>query len=134
MNSESNCAVVERFYAAMAAGDIEGILAALDPQVVVRQAEVLPWGGRFEGHDGFLEFGAALLSTIESKVEIDALFEAGDHVVQRGRTRGTVRATGAPFDIAEVHVHTVRDGRIVASEMYIDTPAMLAALGAPGPA
>ena len=60
----------------------------------------------------------------------DVIFEAGDHVVQRGRTQGTVRATGVAFDIPEVHVWTLRDGKVAAAEFYIDTPAMLAALEA----
>ena len=47
-----------------------------------------------------------------------------------GRTAGTVNATGAAFDVDELHLLTVRDGRVVRFEAYIDTPAMLAALGA----
>jgi len=51
-------------------------------------------------------------------------------VIQVGRTRGTVVATGPPFDIAEVHRWTVRDGRPVRAHFSIDTPAMLAVLAA----
>jgi ketosteroid isomerase-like protein len=50
--------------------------------------------------------------------------------VQIGRTAGTVVATGAPFDVAETHVWTVRDGRAVRFRAYVDTPAMLDALAA----
>ena len=49
-------------------------------------------------------------------------------VVQTGRTRGTVRANGASFDIPEVHVWELRDGKVVRYQVYIDTPAMLDAL------
>ena len=41
---------------------------------------------------------------------------------------GTVVATGAPFDVAEVHRWTIRDGKAVAAHFAIDTPAMLEAL------
>lgn len=44
------------------------------------------------------------------------------------RTRGTARATGAPFDLRAVHVWKVVDGMISRFEAYIDTPAMLSAL------
>jgi hypothetical protein len=53
--------------------------------------------------------------------------------VQVGRTRGTVRANGAAFDVPEVHVWTVAGGRVRRFEAYLDTPAMLAALARPAP-
>lgn len=49
--------------------------------------------------------------------------------MQTGRTRGTVRANGASFDIPEVHVRELRDGKVVRYQSFIDTPAMLEALG-----
>ena len=56
------------------------------------------------------------------------MFAAGDRVVQHGRTRGTVRANGAAFDIPECHIWTVRDGRVLAAEFFIDSAQMLAAI------
>ena len=50
---------------------------------------------------------------------------------QCGRTRGTVRANGAAFDVGEVHIWTVRDGKVVAAHFAIDTEAMLDAIGQP---
>ena len=40
-----------------------------------------------------------------------------------------MRANGASFDIPEVHVWELRDGKVVRYQVYIDTPAMLDALG-----
>ena len=120
--------VVARIYDAMAARDLDTLLAVLDPSVTVWQTELLPWGGGYGGISGFGEFAMKLLGAITSDVEIERLYEAGDHVVQSGRTRGTVNATGAPFDVAETHVWEVRDGKAVSMRAYIDTPAMLAAL------
>lgn len=40
-----------------------------------------------------------------------------------------MRANGASFDIPEVHVWELRDGKVVRYHVYIDTPAMLEALG-----
>ena len=130
----SDIEVVRQVYAAMAARDLEELLELLDPSCTVTQDPALPWGGRHVGHDGFATFGLTLATTIESKVTTDALFAADGDVFQCGRTRGTVRATGAPFDIPEVHRWTVRDGKVVAAAFAIDTAAMLEALAAPGPA
>jgi ketosteroid isomerase-like protein len=122
--------VVRGIYAAMAARDIAAVLAVIGPDLVLTQDDRLPWGGRFEGPDGFATFGLKLVDTVDSAVTIEAVFEADDEVVQMGRTKGTVRANGAAFDIAEVHRWVIRDGLAVRAHFAIDTPAMLAALGA----
>lgn len=49
--------------------------------------------------------------TIDSAVTIEAIFEAEGIVFQFGRTRGTVRATGATFDVPEVQMDDPRGTR-----------------------
>jgi ketosteroid isomerase-like protein len=120
--------LLERTYRAMGEGDVETVLALIDPSIAIEQAEELPWGGRYQGIEGFAEFFGKLSGTITSKVTVEQIFEAGDHVVEIGRTRGTVNATGVEFDVAEVHIWELRDGKAVSFRAYIDTPAMLAAL------
>jgi ketosteroid isomerase-like protein len=124
--------VVREIYEAFAAKDIEAILRLMDPAIVVTQDPALPWGGRHEGHDGLGDFMLALVGAIDSAVTIDTMFQAGDTVVQHGRTAGTVRATGVAFDIPECHIWRVVDGRAVEGSYFIDSAAMLEALAAPG--
>lgn len=121
--------LVRRLYAALAAVDLETILEVFDPEVEIHQTGELPWGGDFRGHDGLGAFFGLLREHITSAVTIQTVFEAGDVVVQVGRTAGTVNASGATFDVEEVHLLTVRDGRVVRFEAHIDTPAMMRALG-----
>ncbi|MGZ4758861.1 MAG: nuclear transport factor 2 family protein [Acidimicrobiales bacterium] len=121
--------VVQRIYAAMADRDVGTLFELLDPGIVVTQDPRLPWGGRHVGHDGYATFGLALTGTIESAVTTEAIFMADDEVIQAGRTRGTVQANGATFDIPEVHRWTIRDGKAVGAHFAIDTAAMLEALG-----
>ncbi len=67
---------------------------------------------------------------MESEVEPERLIDDEEgHVVQIGRTRGRVRATGKEFDVPETHVWTVEEGRVIRFESYIDTPKMREALG-----
>ena len=120
--------VVRAIYAAMAARDFTRLFELVADDVVVTQDERLPWGGRYVGHDGFATFGVTITSTIDSAVTIDAVFAADDEVIQCGRTKGTVKASGAPFDIPEVHRWRLRDGKAVEAHFAIDTPAMLAVL------
>ena len=130
MSEASDIQVVEQIYAAMAAADVARLFELIDPGIVITQDDRLPWGGRFEGHDGFAAFGLALRGAIQSAVTTDAMFAADGDVIQVGHTRGTVVGTGAPFDLAEVHRWTIRDGRAVAAHFSIDTAAMLQALSA----
>jgi ketosteroid isomerase-like protein len=125
-----NVELVRRLYAALAAVDLDAILEIFDAGVEVHQTPELPWGGDFHGHDGLGQFFGLLREHITSRVTIDSVYAAGDVVVQIGRTAGTVNATGTPFDVQEVHLLTVRDGKVVRFDAHIDTPAMLEALGA----
>jgi len=125
----SNIEIIQELYRAFEAEGLDRILELYDPDCVVTQDDALPWGGRYEGLDGVATFGIALGGTVHSVVTADAMFEAGDRVIQCGRSRGTVLATGAEFDVPEVHVWTLRDGKVTAAEFYIDTHAMLDVLG-----
>jgi ketosteroid isomerase-like protein len=123
-----NIAVITRVYEAFARQDLDALLALVDPDFVVTQDESLPWGGRHVGPDGATTFAFALMGAIDSTVTIEALFEADGQVIQCGRTTGTVRANGNAFDLPEVHVWTLKDGKVTAAHFAIDTPAMVAAL------
>ena len=127
MNSDVE--VVNDVYAAMTGGDVARLFELFDEDCVITQDPRLPWGGRHVGHDGLATFGLLLRDAIQSSVTTDAVFAADGDVIQVGRTAGTTVATGTPFDVAEVHRWTIRDGRVVAAHFSIDTPAMLAALG-----
>ena len=80
----SNIDVVEGVYAAMGEADLDGVLAHCAPDVTITQAAELPWGGRFTGRDGLIDFVTRLITNIDSKVTAEGLFEAGDRVIQRG--------------------------------------------------
>jgi ketosteroid isomerase-like protein len=123
--------IVRVIYRAMAERDLDTLFGLVDESCVVTQDPLLPWGGRHVGHDGFASFALTLTGTIDSAVAIEAVFAADDEVIQFGRTRGTVRANGAAFDIPEVHRWKIRDGKAIAAHFAIDTAAMLDALRAP---
>ena len=125
--------VIERLYRAFAERDLETVLALTSPDIVIEQDPALPWGGTHHGHDGLGRFVLALLGSIDSQVTVQAMFAAGDQVVQYGRTAGIVRANGQRFDIPECHVWTVRDGVATSASYFIDSAAMLEVLGPPSP-
>ncbi len=122
-------ATVERIYEAFRSGDLDAVMKECAPGVVVTQDPALPWGGRYVGRDGVADFALALVGAIDSNVVAEGLFEAGDHIIQHGRTRGTVRGSGAAFDLPECHLWTVIDGLVTEAAFFIDSTAMLSVLG-----
>jgi ketosteroid isomerase-like protein len=120
--------IIKRIYGAFEHQDLDAMLTLTDPDCVITQDASLPWGGRHVGHEGATTFASALIGATDSAVTVESLFHADDQVIQCGRTKGTVRANGKAFDIPEVHVWTLKDGKVVAAHFAIDTPAMLEAL------
>jgi ketosteroid isomerase-like protein len=123
-----NIEVIQHIYEAFAHQDLEGLLTLVDPDCVVTQDGSLPWGGRYVGHDGVTTFAFALMGATDSAVIAESLFEADGQVIEYGRSTGTVRANGKAFDLPEVHIWTLKDGKVVAAHFAIDTAAMLATL------
>ena len=117
--------VVRAVYRAYAGRDLAAIQALYHPDCEIYQSDLLPWGGEYRGHAGLQQFFARLTVTINTEIVDEQLFEAGDRVVSIGRTRGTALATGRQFELPAVHIYTVREGKIVRYEAYVDTPAML---------
>ena len=121
---------VRAVYDCFERGDVPGVLELFDPEIEIRQSEELPWGGHYRGHEEAIGFFTKLMSRIQTKVSIERLIHAGDHVVEIGQTRGHAVGSQREFAIDEIHVWGVRDGRIVSMTAYVDNAAMLAAIAA----
>ncbi|MEO8602673.1 MAG: nuclear transport factor 2 family protein [bacterium] len=126
-----NIEIVRQVYAAFARRDIAAAFALLDPEVEFYQSDEVPWGGHYRGTEGAQAFFANLIGNISSTVVLQSFIDAGDSVVALGRTQGTVNASGARFDVPIAHAWTIRHGRVVRVQYFIDNPTMLAALQAP---
>ena len=123
--SKPNVAVVRGFYEAV---EVPARLEFLDPQIEWRGPESLPWGGTFRGHDGVRKFFAIVTDRIaEADFPEQQYLDAGERVAVILRSIG--RAKGGPgWDLPEVHVWTVRHGKAVSFDMYIDTAIVLRTL------
>lgn len=126
--SDAAIAIVREIYAAISSGDTAAIVARLAPDIAIEQTPELPWGGAFQGLAGFSQFSRTLREHIESRVEVERIFAAGDDIVVIGRTIGQTKKNATPFSVAIAHVLTVADGKVTRARYFIDTPAMLAAL------
>jgi ketosteroid isomerase-like protein len=128
MSSLSSVEVVQAIYEAFGRRDIAKAFALLHPDVVITQSDEVPWGGTYRGHEGAQRFFSALTKHLNSKVEMERLIRAGDHVVAIGWTQGTVNTTGATFRVPFAHVWRVANGLATDVHFHIDHPTMLPAL------
>jgi ketosteroid isomerase-like protein len=128
MSDHPNVAVLKGAYERFAAGDIPGVMEALDPSVSWRVPDVVPHGGTFEGHDGVGEFFAGIGEAWDGlAVDVDSILAGDDRVVVIGRASGRLRSSGEDTSYGFVHAWTMRDGRAVRFEEYVDPPKVLAA-------
>ena len=89
---------------------------------------MLPWGGIYRGQEEASRFFITLAEHVDSRIEVDDIIDAGEHIVARGHSRGRVRANGQAFEVAIAHVWTMRQGKALRFENYLDIPTMLRAL------
>lgn len=101
------------------------------PTVVLHQAESLPYGGTWRGHEGMERFFLAMSNTWEKFDLLDQRFLAtGDATVVRTEVHARARATGRELSFAILQTITFADGRIAeVYPFYWDTAAIAAACG-----
>lgn len=128
-NMERDIEKVEDLYRAFARGNLKAILLAMGKDVEIIQSPELPWGGRYSGHEGARRFLNVLTEHLDSRVVVERLIDAGEHVVAVGRTVGKARATNLEFDVPVVHVWTFTGGQVSRFQSFIDNPTILAVLG-----
>ena len=132
MMSTSPIDIVRTIDDGFSRNDARTVLAVCEPDAVMAQDLVVPWGGRFSGKVAVTEFVTRQLTIIDSSVEAGQLFEAGDRVMRDGRSRRKIRAVGASFDTAGCDPPAISGGLVWSGEFLIDTPAMFAACGGRG--
>lgn len=98
------------------------------PDVVLYQAEALPYGGVWRGHDGMERFFLAMTRTWEAfdMIEQDFLSTSETAVVLT-RVRARSRATGRRLEFPILQMLRIVDGRIAeVRPFYWDTAAVAA--------
>jgi ketosteroid isomerase-like protein len=123
--------LVERLYAALAAGDRDGVQALLHPEFVATFAAGLPFGigGSHHGSDaidhGWWAIGRAFALRAEPSEWIDC---ADGRLLVAGRYVGHARATRRPITAAYIHLFAAEDDRLTRLIQVTDSALWLAAL------
>ncbi|MGH2893473.1 MAG: nuclear transport factor 2 family protein, partial [Solirubrobacteraceae bacterium] len=122
--SESK-AVVQRYAAAVAAGDVQTARELFAPSATwTLAAGDLPIGGTWEGRDAIID---EFLATAQSyyvpdsiAIEITGLVAEADHVVMQWTSRARTRA-GRTYENGCIGVFTIAGGQIQDVREYMDT-------------
>ncbi|MFD7548505.1 nuclear transport factor 2 family protein [Streptomyces sp. NPDC059578] len=103
------------------------------PHVELHQADALPYGGTWRGHEGMARFFLAMGRFWEEFELLEQEFLAtGETAVVLTRVRARVRATGRELRFPILQTITVEDGRITeVRPFYWDTQAIVDACAAP---
>jgi ketosteroid isomerase-like protein len=128
MSEQQNLDVVRSIYSAFGRGDVEGVLAHLDPEVswLTPGAPDLPTGGLRRGIPAVREFFGLLASTFDiAEFQPRDFLTSGDKVVVLGTSREGPKGSGRLVDFRWVHVFTFRSDKIVAFEEPADVSALV---------
>ena len=125
---DSPAQTVRGFLQAFQDADLEACLAAMDPDIVIEMARGLPYGGRFQGAEGFGGFVETMLARMEAAPLSFEVHDAGPYAVARIEARFTSRETGRTFDMPLVELYWVTDGKITRIEPYYQDTLAVAEL------
>ena len=124
--SEQNKSVVNQAYSNFKSGDIDSLLGLMADDVTwtLPQMEGVPFAGARTGRDAVGEFFSTIDSSQESlRFDPRQLIAEGDTVVALGSYQWKVKSNSREFGGDFAHVFTIRGGKIVAFNEYMDTAA-----------
>jgi ketosteroid isomerase-like protein len=120
--SDGNLAAVRRIYAALAHGDVDGVIRECDVAVEYNSLVTAVEGGKsYRGHEGVRKFVADLRDAWDVWVpEIDQLQAKGDFVLAIGSSQ--IRGRGSGVDLAFDWGQVLRfsEGKVVEGRIYDD--------------
>ena len=125
-------AIVDQYYACLAARDREGLLQVMDPDIQITyhsQPDRFPWSGEFSGIDGFDAFFAALKAHLQIvQVTVNETFCSDESVIKTCSGQWRVLANGNVVSGDMVNVFKVTGERITHYDVYADTDAFASAM------
>jgi len=129
--SQRNIAVVRRINEAFNSGDIEAILALIDPDFQTSvPPQFSPEPDTYRGHDGMRRYFDSFHDAMsEIRFHQERLREAGTAVIVELRLTARGRTTGIAVEQHLAQVWTVSDGRAVEVRNYSTWAEALESMG-----
>ncbi len=126
LSPEDNRAIVNGMYQSFSTGDVPAVLAAMDPNIVWMEAESnsLADGNPYKGPDAVLEGVFTRLGENWENfrlVNINLHEMTNDKVLATLRYNGKYLKTGNSIDAQAAHLWTLRNGKVIGFQQYVDT-------------
>lgn len=124
--TNENIAVIDDLYKAFSAGDIPTVMASLDKEVVWMEAEGNAYadGNPYIGPEAVLNGVFARVGADHEyfKLEDIQLHEmSGNKVLATLRYDAKVKETGKTFNAQAAHLWTLKNGKVIGFQQYVDT-------------
>jgi hypothetical protein len=126
MSEQENVQRVPGVYAAFGRGDIPAFMDALSDDVewIIPGPADLPFVGTFHGKAGVQEWLGKTMEHLQFRaLEPREFIAQGDNVAVLLHAELTITRTGREVSAAEVHLWTLRDGKVVRQQSFEDTAA-----------
>lgn len=124
MNEQANTDIVKQCYEAFGKGDIQRLLAYMQPDIEW-ELPVVPgvaFSGKRSGTAQVAEFFRMLDEAQSARLfEPRDFIAQGDRVAVIGHYAWTVKASGAQYESDWIHLFTLRDGKVAAFREFTDT-------------
>jgi len=130
--SGENVEVVQRWWAGF---NEDGMppLALCDEEIEIRNAEDFLMPGHYQGHDGVRRWRDQVFDIFDdARVETDDILDVpgdGETVVMLLRATGTASYTGIKVDFEWAAIWTMRDGKLLRAQGYLNRADALEAAG-----
>lgn len=125
--SQANVQAIQNLYAKAEQGDMQAALQMLDPDIVVHEQESLPYGGTYNGYEGYQQLFTNLMGVWDDfKFNPQQFIDGGDYVIAIIQLQGRAKSTGKSLDMRMLELWQMRDGRGVdCVSLVYDTAKML---------
>ena len=126
-----NANAISTLYAAAGRGELEIVLAQLDPEIVVHEQESLPYQNIYRGHAGFKQLFADLTSVWDDfEFTLEEIWDAGELIIAVVRLRGKSKQSGQSLVMPMVELWRMKNGRAIECRSLVwDTARMLEIIG-----
>jgi uncharacterized protein len=133
LSNPENVSIIDGLYKAFGEGDIPNVLAALDSNVVWNEAEGNAYadGNPYIGPDAVLN---GVFARVGGEwdgfklVDIELHDMSNNQVLATLRYNGTYKKTKKTIDAQVAHLWTLKDGKVIAFQQYVDTKQLNDAL------
>ena len=129
----NNMTVIDILYKAFAIGDIPTVLGGMDAKIVWNEAEGNAYadGNPYIGPDAvlngvFARVGGEWDNFKLNNIQLHEM--SNDKVLAKLRYTGTYKKTGKSIDAQVAHLWTLKDGKVIAFQQYVDTKKLNDAL------